>query len=93
LTILHYFVFQQVLEIAGKEQRGSQQIAYERNFAECLKEIIQEKAKIAFIVNPVSMQEVKKVCKSGYTLPQKSTYFYPKVISGFVFGDISSEIS
>jgi uncharacterized protein (DUF1015 family) len=89
LTILHFFVFQEILGMAGKDQRGNQLIAYERNFTECLTEIVQEKAKVAFIVNPVSMEAVKQVCKSGYTLPQKSTYFYPKVISGFVFGDVS----
>lgn len=89
LTILHFFVFQQVFGIEGKDQRGNSLITYERNFAECLTEVMQGKAQFAFVVNPVSMEEVKKVCKSGYTLPQKSTYFYPKVISGFVFGDIS----
>ncbi len=89
LTVLHYFVFQQVIGIEGKEQRNSEEIGYERNFTECLTQVLQGKAQAAFIVNPVKMDEVQKVCQSGYTLPQKSTYFYPKVISGFVFGDIS----
>jgi uncharacterized protein (DUF1015 family) len=89
LTILHYFVFQKVIGIEGKDQRNSPNIGYERNFTECLTQVLQGKARAAFIVNPVQMDEVQKVCQSGYTLPQKSTYFYPKVISGFVFGDIS----
>jgi uncharacterized protein (DUF1015 family) len=88
LTVLHYFVFQETLGIEGKLQRSSPHISYERNFTECLSEIIHGKAQVAFIVNPVTMQQVKQVCHSGYTLPQKSTYFYPKVISGFVFGSI-----
>jgi uncharacterized protein (DUF1015 family) len=81
-------VFQETLGIEGKLQRSSPHISYERNFTECLSEIIHGKAQVAFIVNPVTMHQVKQVCHSGYTLPQKSTYFYPKVISGFVFGSI-----
>ena len=39
----------------------------------------------------VSMQQVKEVCQSGYTMPQKSTYFYPKALCGYVFGSIDDE--
>jgi len=34
------------------------------------------------------MTEVKDVCKSGFTMPQKSTYFYPKAICGFCFASV-----
>ncbi len=92
LTVLHYFVFQEALGIEGKTQRNSPHIHYERNFTECLTEVFQGKAQSAFIVNPVTIAQIKQVCQSGYTLPQKSTYFYPKVISGFVFGSIEGMI-
>jgi uncharacterized protein (DUF1015 family) len=92
LTVLHYFVFQEALGLEGKMQRSSPYIHYERNFTECLTEVLQDKAQVAFIVNPVSISQIKQVCQSGYTLPQKSTYFYPKVISGFVFGSIEGRI-
>ena len=39
----------------------------------------------------VSMEEIKQVCASGYTLPPKSTYFYPKVICGFLFSSIQPD--
>ena len=45
-------------------------------------------ADMAIITNEVSIEEVKEVCHSGYTMPQKSTYFYPKVVGGFLFTSI-----
>jgi uncharacterized protein (DUF1015 family) len=46
---------------------------------------------LALITQDISIQEVKQACASGYTMPQKSTYFYPKVICGFLFGSIKEE--
>jgi len=88
LTVMHYFVFEKCLGIAGKDQRGSKNLIFERNFTKCLKSVIQEEAQCAIITKDISIDTVKEVCYSGYTLPQKSTYFYPKVICGFLFGSI-----
>ncbi|MFN8887581.1 MAG: hypothetical protein ACK5WF_08990 [Cyclobacteriaceae bacterium] len=46
---------------------------------------------MAIITQEVSIEEVKQVCASGFTMPQKSTYFYPKVISGFLFSSIKQD--
>jgi uncharacterized protein (DUF1015 family) len=43
---------------------------------------------MALITNEITIDQVVGVCRSGFTLPQKSTYFYPKVISGFLFSSI-----
>jgi uncharacterized protein (DUF1015 family) len=91
LTVLHYFVIQQVLGIEGKEQRSSEHIVFERNFATCLRKVIKEEAQCALIVKDISMEEVKRVCYSGYTMPQKSTFFYPKAICGYLFGSIQED--
>ena len=88
LTVLHYFVVEKILGIAGKEQRYSENISFDRSFAECLTKVIKEEVQMALITNDISMETIKKVCGSGYTMPQKSTYFYPKVICGFLFGSI-----
>ena len=88
LTVLHYFIIEKILGIPGKEQRGSEVISFERNFPVCLAKVIQGEAQMAIITQEVTIEEVKQVCASGYTMPQKSTYFYPKVISGFLFSSI-----
>ena len=88
LTVMHYFIIQQILGIKGRHQNTSDCIEYERSFAACLSKVFKGESQLALITNEVSIDEVKKVCGSGFTLPQKSTYFWPKVICGFVFSSI-----
>jgi len=91
LTILHYFIIEKILEIPGKDQRKSENISFDRSFSDCLTKVIRSEAQMAIITQEISIEEVKKVCASGYTLPQKSTYFYPKVICGFLFSSIKED--
>ncbi len=88
LTVMHYFILQEALGIKGKDQRKSDHVSFDRSFTECLKKVQNGSAQMAIITNEVSIEEVKRVCGSGYTMPQKSTYFYPKVVCGFVFSSI-----
>jgi len=88
LTVMHYFIVEKVLGIPGKEQRASEYIDFDRSFPDCLKRVVKGEADMAIITNEVSIEEVKEVCHSGYTMPQKSTYFYPKVVGGFLFTSI-----
>lgn len=91
LTVMHYFVLEKCLGIAVKDQRGSKNLTFERNFTKCLTSVIKREAQCAIITKDISIETVKEVCYSGYTLPQKSTYFYPKVICGFLFGSIKED--
>jgi uncharacterized protein (DUF1015 family) len=91
LTVMHYFIIEKALGIAGKDQRTSEKITFDRSFSDCLKKVLQDEAQLAIITNEITIDEVKTVCESGYTMPQKSTYFYPKVICGFVFSSIKED--
>jgi uncharacterized protein (DUF1015 family) len=88
LTVLHYFVIERALGIPGKEQRRSEKISFDRSFSDCLTKVIRGDVQMALITQEVSIEDIVRVCNSGFTMPQKSTYFYPKVICGFVFGSI-----
>jgi uncharacterized protein (DUF1015 family) len=88
LTILHYFVIERILGIPGKDQRRSENIAFDRSFSDCMAKVIRGEVQLALITQEISIDEVVEVCNSGFTMPQKSTYFYPKVVCGFVFGSI-----
>ena len=91
LTVLHYFIIEKILGIVGKDQRGSNFISFDRSFSDCLTKVIKDEVQMAIITQEVSIEEVKKVCASGYTMPQKSTYFYPKVIGGYLFSSIKED--
>ena len=91
LTVMHYFIIEKVLGIPGKDQRQTENLEFDRSFSDCLQKVIKGEAQLALITNEVSIEDVKKVCYSGYTMPQKSTYFYPKVICGFLFSSVKKE--
>ncbi len=91
LTVLHYFIIEKILGISGKDQRKSENVSFDRSFSDCLAKVIKGEVQMAIITQDISIEEVKKVCASGYTMPQKSTYFYPKVICGFLFSSIKED--
>jgi uncharacterized protein (DUF1015 family) len=91
LTVLHYFIIEKILGIPGKHQRQSEKISFDRSFSDCLTKVISGEAQMAIITQDISIEDVKRVCHSGYTMPQKSTYFYPKVICGFLFSSIKED--
>lgn len=88
LTVLHYFIIERILGIPGKDQRRSEYISFDRSFSDCFAKVLRGHVQMALITQEVSIEDIIRVCNSGYTMPQKSTYFYPKVVCGFVFGSI-----
>ncbi len=91
LTVMHYFIIDRILGIPGRKQRASEYVDYDRSYSDCLKKVLQGEAQMAIITNEIAIEDVKAVCESGYTMPQKSTYFYPKVIGGFLFTSIKED--
>ncbi len=88
LTVAHYFIIEDILGIPGKNQNASPCIEYERNFTNCMTQVIKKESQMAIITNDVRVEDVKRVCGCGYTMPPKSTFFYPKAICGFLFSSI-----
>ncbi|AKD04672.1 DUF1015 domain-containing protein [Pontibacter korlensis] len=91
LTVMHYFIFEKILGIYRQQQRDYKGLSYERNFTACIQKVDKGEAQLALITNEVSMDQVKRVCNSGAVMPQKSTFFYPKVICGFLFSSIKED--
>jgi len=91
LTVLHFFIIEKGLGIYRSHQLDSNDIEYNRSFTDCLTQVIDKKSKFAIITNEVSIEDIKKVCFSGSTMPPKSTYFYPKVTCGYVFSSIKDD--
>ncbi|WP_207430360.1 DUF1015 domain-containing protein [Sabulibacter ruber] len=88
LTVMHYFILEKVLGISQEDQRKYPGLSYVRSFTECVAKVDAGKAQLALITNEVKMEEVQRVCRSGAVMPQKSTFFYPKVICGYLFSSI-----
>ncbi|WP_113924600.1 DUF1015 domain-containing protein [Cognataquiflexum aquatile] len=91
LMVLHYFFIEKVLGINMEAQRFSENIEYERNLHRCIGKVGEGSADFAVITKEVSMTQVLEVCKTGFMMPQKSTYFYPKTVSGLLFASVDEQ--
>lgn len=89
VVLLHQYFLGKLLKISAEAQEKKLNIHYIQNVHECIEEIAGGVAQIAFFVNPTRIEQVRAVSKSGNTMPQKSTFFYPKLISGLVFNKMA----
>jgi uncharacterized protein (DUF1015 family) len=67
-------------------------ISYNQDPRAAIEAIQRAEANVAFLLPPPDKEVFAKLCKSGHLLPQKSTYFYPKVITGFVMRSLLGDI-
>ena len=79
---LHKCILERALGISEEAIRNQQNVAYIREAEESLGMVRSRKANVAFLMNPVRMREVRDIAFAGGVLPQKSTDFYPKLLSG-----------
>ena len=63
-------------------------LTYTRDESEAVGEVDGGRAQCAFILNPSKVEEIKDVALDGEKMPQKSTYFYPKLITGLVMNSL-----
>jgi uncharacterized protein (DUF1015 family) len=79
---LHKCLLENVLGISEEAIRDQRNISYLRQAGEALGRVREGAANVAFLMNPVRMQQVRDIAFAGEVLPQKSTDFYPKLLSG-----------
>lgn len=82
LVLLHDLVFEKVLSINREDVREQKYLRYLRDLNSALNEVAEGRAQIAFLMNPTPIQAVCENAFAGLVLPQKSTDFYPKLLSG-----------
>ncbi len=79
---LHKCLLEGVLKISEESIRNQENVSYCREAAEALSQVQSGKVQIAFLMNPVRIEQVRNIAFAGEVLPQKSTDFYPKLLSG-----------
>jgi uncharacterized protein (DUF1015 family) len=78
---LHKLVLEEALGMSEDDIRDQKHLKYVRDANEAI-DIVRNGANVAFIMNPVRMEQMRDVAFAGEVLPQKSTDFYPKMLSG-----------
>jgi uncharacterized protein (DUF1015 family) len=79
---LHRCLLEGVLKLSEESIRNQQNLAYLREASEALGQVRKGTADIAFLMNPCRVQQVRDIAFAGEVMPQKSTDFYPKLLSG-----------
>ena len=79
---LHKCLLEGVLKLSEESIRNQQNLSYLREAAEALAQVRKGAANIAFLMNPCPVAQVRDVAFAGEVMPQKSTDFYPKLLSG-----------
>ena len=79
---LHTVVLDHLLGLTEDRIRATGNIQYLRDAAEAVALVQSGKANIAFLIKPVTLDQLRDISLSGEVMPQKSTDFYPKLLSG-----------
>jgi len=79
---LHKCLLEGVLGISEEAIREQKNISYIRDAAEAMARVREGSANVAFLMNSARMRQVRDIAFAGEVLPQKSTDFYPKLLSG-----------
>jgi uncharacterized protein (DUF1015 family) len=82
LTQLHVLVLEQLLGITGEAIREQQNLRYVREAGEAMEQVSRGEADVAFLTNPITLSQLREIAFAGEVMPQKSTDFYPKLLSG-----------
>jgi uncharacterized protein (DUF1015 family) len=91
VVVAHTFIIEKILKLPKPVDLTAIEVSFESNFSECLAKIDHNKAKMAIIINEISAAEVFHVGEKGAIMPQKTTFFYPKVVGGYLFGTIKDD--
>jgi uncharacterized protein (DUF1015 family) len=84
VSILHTLVLDRIFGLKPDEVRKGGNIEYTIDARAALAAVERGEADGAFLMNPPSVHDVERVCGAGATMPEKSTYFYPKLLTGLV---------
>jgi uncharacterized protein (DUF1015 family) len=82
VVILHHALLGKTLGISEDDVREEKNIRYIRGFQTAVEEVRSGQSQVAFLLRPVAVEEVAGIAFAGGVMPQKSTDFYPKLLSG-----------
>lgn len=90
VTILHSLVLESLLGIDKEDMAAGRSLTYTRDTAEAAAAPEEGKCAFSFILRATLVSQIRDVSLAGEKMPQKSTYFHPKPVTGLVINDFRS---
>lgn len=88
VSILQTYIFKKSLSITQQEIESQKYLVYEKDAEKALEKIKNKTLNAVFFMNPTKIEDVIKIASLNLRLPQKSTYFYPKIITGLTINSL-----
>ncbi len=88
VAVLHSVILEPIFKIDRENMAKQINLTYTRDVDEAVDGVKSGNYQCAFILNPTKVSEIKDVALANEKMPQKSTYFYPKIITGLVINKI-----
>lgn len=85
VSILNCMILNRAL---GLDIENKEKIVFNHNPDELIEQVDDQNCAIAFFLNPAKTQQIMSIALTGEKMPSKSTYFYPKVLSGLVINKL-----
>ena len=86
--VLHRLVIERLLGINPEAVREEKNLCYEREMTLAIQAVLEGRAQICFLMNPTPIAAVRDNAFAGQVMPQKSTDFYPKLLSGLTIFEL-----
>jgi uncharacterized protein (DUF1015 family) len=91
VTVLHAGILEHLLGITPEAQAAKTNLWYPQNAKASLSELRSGRGQVLFLMNATPVAEVREVAEAGEVMPQKSTFFYPKVLTGLAIHTLDPE--
>lgn len=91
VTVLHSLVFARILGMTQEAQEKQENLIYVKSYDEAINACSNDQNQLVFLLNATKIEQVKSVALAGFVMPQKSTYFYPKLLSGLTLNLFESK--
>jgi len=88
VTLITRVIFEKIIGFSQEDLDNEEQITYTSNINQAISEVDNGNCTMAFLLNPTKIEQVREVANAGLIMPRKSTYFYPKVITGLVINSL-----
>ena len=88
VSVLHTLVLERIFGIDKENMARQINLTYTRSDQDAIEAVDQKRANCCFLLNPTRVEEIRDVAAAGDKMPQKSTYFYPKLTTGLVMNKI-----
>jgi uncharacterized protein (DUF1015 family) len=85
VAILHSAILEHLLHITPEAQAAKTNLYYPQDARAALAEVRGGRGQVLFVMNATPVAQVRRVAEAGEVMPQKSTFFYPKVLTGLSF--------